>query len=1207
LEPIPIRAPLFFANLQAPGVVTMGTAFATARGYARIPARRRDRRNQVSPLGAHSLMDTPFHESDTPTEPLPVPSSDSTGQLQLEQRFFDYLAALDRGETPDLDRILAELGPEKAERLKNMVLALTQKERQEGCAQPVAAGREVGDCRVIKPLGRGGTSQVWLAEQLSTGRLVALKLLNAGFLASERSRLRFQREWRAIAKLHHPNIVPLFTAGEYAGAPYYAMGRVDGRSLSDVLSVLKERSPDSITGEMLRALVNSAGEVGQPLEDLQTSESSIFRRGYVESVCRLVIRVADALDHAHEAGVIHRDVKPSNVLIARSGVPMLLDFGLAHDDDLPSITMTGEFTGTYHYVSPEQAAASRMGIDRRTDIYSLGVVLYELLTLKLPFDGATSQEILKQVLVKEPMPPRRLNPEIPRDLEMITLKAMDKDPDRRYTSAREFADDLQSFVDLKPVRARPLSRAARLRRLVRRNPAPAMAVAAVVIALAGMLGFLWWSGLQRHAMARDQVQRAAELLANERYQEAESLYRTILELEPRNADAMLGLEGCHTALQKSKADAERLLAEVMSYFDDFRKQRFEGERLREELREVGGVAKYRTPEESRRLQAAGPKLDLCRTERELLCGKILANLDQAERLDPRNPGIVKARQELALERWREAVAEGDSSRRAALAQEVRELTNDPAVLGELVGIGSLLLTGTPHHADVYLFRSERQDAFRPDGGDGRLVPVPSSGQGDLGGREWSDAFWPGDTCAVVTSVEPGGFAAGSGLSPGDLILSIEGRRVSGGLLVAHVFPGGDAARGGVEPFDQLVAIGEHPCESSYDIDWGVMATRGFFDTRLGLQFARPMAADAGDLAYTLRTRPFRDFAQSVGLALAGPAKVLSCSTPTRSIKLLCLVRGAEQELEMPPGVRLAAEVELTANPLIFSDENLIGQLPRVERELDEGAYLLVLRHEGFDDLRLPVLVKRGESSNLTGALRPRESVPPGFVYIPGDGSTIDDFYIGRHEVTLRDYLDFLNDPQTLEKIRAPQLRLIYVPRSFVDKADGYLTLRDGVYVARGDMEQDSAVVGLSWQDAHDYCEWLSQRAAERNVPWRFTLPTADQWVRAAGGGEPRIYPWGNVFDWSLSKSAFARPEAPTWTEVISRFPTDESLFGVRDMAGNASEYTCTEFDPGLYCLMGGNCCSTVADYFRLSWALSLRSWYAFQTSGFRLCAVPVEK
>ncbi|HKB15030.1 MAG TPA: serine/threonine-protein kinase, partial [Planctomycetota bacterium] len=218
--------------------------------------------------------------------------------------------------------------------------------------------------------------------------------------------------------------------------------------------------------------------------------SSSWTKGYIETTCGLVAQVADALEHAHALGVIHRDVKPSNILVRVDGSAVLTDFGLAREEGLPSMSLTGEFAGTPYYVSPEQAMARRMRVDHRTDVYSLGVTLFELLTLRRPFEGTTTQEVLGKIVTKDPPSPRKFNPALPGDVVTIVLKAIEKDPDRRYASAAEFAADLRAFLSFKPIAAKPATPVTRALKFTRRHRTGAASAVALALGLAGAA--LWW-------------------------------------------------------------------------------------------------------------------------------------------------------------------------------------------------------------------------------------------------------------------------------------------------------------------------------------------------------------------------------------------------------------------------------------------------------------------------------------------------------------------------------------------------------------------------------------------------------------------------------------------------------------------------------------------------------------------------------------------
>jgi WD40 repeat protein len=314
-----------------------------------------------------------------------------------------------------------------------------------------SAGRKVGRFDLLEAVGQGSFGTVFRARDPELDRIVAVKVPRGGGLAGRQELARFLREARSAAQLRHPSIVSIHEVGEAAGVPYIVSDFVHGSTLADLLSA--RRLP--------------------------------FRES-----AELVAAVADALHYAHECGVVHRDVKPSNILIGPDGRPCVMDFGLAKRD-AGEITMTieGQVLGTPAYMSPEQAGGEGHAVDGRTDVYSLGVVLYQMLTGELPFRG-TRRRVMHQVLNDDPRPPRSLNDAIPRDLETIALKAMAREPGRRYATARDLAEDLRRWLLGEPIRARPTGRLGRALLWAKRRPAAAglLGVSALaVLALGGLV------------------------------------------------------------------------------------------------------------------------------------------------------------------------------------------------------------------------------------------------------------------------------------------------------------------------------------------------------------------------------------------------------------------------------------------------------------------------------------------------------------------------------------------------------------------------------------------------------------------------------------------------------------------------------------------------------------------------------------------------
>jgi tetratricopeptide (TPR) repeat protein/tRNA A-37 threonylcarbamoyl transferase component Bud32 len=360
-------------------------------------------------------------------------------------------------------------------------------------ASPDLAGlpARLGDYRPLHRIGGGGMGMVYAAEQAALGRRVALKLVRPEQLFAKSARERFAREVHAVARLQHPGIVPVYDAGETAGLPWLAMELVQGASLDRVLDALQGRAPATLTGaDLEQAVLRLAGV---PAVTGSTTRPAIFTGTWVAACLRLARAIADALVHAHERGVLHRDVKPSNVMLTPDGRALLLDFGLAFSTD--SVRLTHGQLGSPAYMSPEQVRGE--DVDARTDVWSLGVTLCELLTLRSPFAADTAEATRANVLAARPVRLRAQNPALPRDAELVCLTALGPEPSSRYATMRAFAADLDHLLERRPVQAQPPNLLLVLRRWSQRRPAMAVAAVATVLLL-GVAPSVFWLQ-QRHA------------------------------------------------------------------------------------------------------------------------------------------------------------------------------------------------------------------------------------------------------------------------------------------------------------------------------------------------------------------------------------------------------------------------------------------------------------------------------------------------------------------------------------------------------------------------------------------------------------------------------------------------------------------------------------------------------------------------------------
>ncbi|MBI4600497.1 MAG: serine/threonine protein kinase [Planctomycetes bacterium] len=345
--------------------------------------------------------------------------------------------------------------------------------------RPAAGLQQVGEYTILREIGRGGMGVVYEAEQASLGRRVALKVLPFHSLLDSKRLERFQQEARAAARLSHPNIVPVYGVGEHLGMHFCVMQYIPGQGLNRVIEEvrrLREGSDTDPDGGAADAS-SSPSSSSSLAAGLETGGARGGRERYFRNVARLARDVALALEYAHGEGILHRDVKPSNLLLDPGGRVWLTDFGLAKAEGGDEITKSGDFVGTVLYMAPERFKGWS---DPRSDVYGLGITLHELLTLKPAFSERDRAQLLRKVAAEEPPAPRRLDRTIPRDLETVVLKAIAKEPAQRYGSARAMAEDLNRFLEGRPVEARRSHVLARLARWCARNSLAAALTAAVL-------------------------------------------------------------------------------------------------------------------------------------------------------------------------------------------------------------------------------------------------------------------------------------------------------------------------------------------------------------------------------------------------------------------------------------------------------------------------------------------------------------------------------------------------------------------------------------------------------------------------------------------------------------------------------------------------------------------------------------------------------
>ncbi len=420
--------------------------------------------------------------------------SEEVDDSELDTIVESFVACCRRGENPE-PSAWVERFPRFADELRGILATIHQIETGGPKRTPDPADvasdlapmpDRIGDFQIVRQIGRGGMGVVFEAIEDPIGRRVALKVLPALSLGTPNQRARFNREAEVASRLEHPGICAVYRAGIHDGIPFLAMRFVEGETLAHVLHRARAGGRKPTTGDEL---------------------SAIFI---------MIERVARALSHAHDAGVVHRDVKPSNIMIDPRVGPVVLDFGLARaaSGDV-TLTDTGGLCGTPHYLAPEVLRAGRSGADPSLDVYGLGAVLFECLTLRCPFDAPTPHALYRSILEDETPDPRALNPAIGRDAMAVTSTALEKEPSRRYRSAAAFADDLRALAEHRPVAVQPPSRLGRIARWMRREPVKAALVAALAVAglaLAGVGGFLLANA--------SEIRRAKDIGARERVEAA---------------------------------------------------------------------------------------------------------------------------------------------------------------------------------------------------------------------------------------------------------------------------------------------------------------------------------------------------------------------------------------------------------------------------------------------------------------------------------------------------------------------------------------------------------------------------------------------------------------------------------------------------------------------------------------------------------------